>query len=234
MCSDCIPAGGCGPTSGPAVIAPVATGCVPPPKLSVQAARPCIATTPRISASTSSTRCRRVRTLSSPCTWPTIASVRITSSATATGGLRPEMCACGRPAKGSPRVLGATRRSTATGTRRQPGRGRTGLSQPGPGRWALLHRSAPAHAGAPEGDGRPDADQGRWEQMMGSAGMGLFWLWPLLIVVGLGLLGYPGRRARAAGRLAPATHPLHHSHRPHRLPLPHPRPRGCGHDGQAR
>ncbi|MCE3553165.1 SHOCT domain-containing protein [Pseudonocardia sp. RS11V-5] len=28
--------------------------------------------------------------------------------------------------------------------------------------------------------------------MMGAGGMGLFWIWPLLIVVGLGLLGYVG------------------------------------------
>lgn len=36
--------------------------------------------------------------------------------------------------------------------------------------------------------------------MMNSAGMGLFWLWPLLVAVGVVLLGYVIVRARAGAR----------------------------------
>jgi putative membrane protein len=36
--------------------------------------------------------------------------------------------------------------------------------------------------------------------MMNSAGMGLFWLWPLLVVVGVVLLGYVIVRVRAGAR----------------------------------
>ena len=35
--------------------------------------------------------------------------------------------------------------------------------------------------------------------MMGAGGMGLFWLWPLLIVVGLGLLGFLGYQRAQGG-----------------------------------
>lgn len=35
--------------------------------------------------------------------------------------------------------------------------------------------------------------------MMGAGGMGLFWIWPLLIVVGLGLLGYLGYQRAQSG-----------------------------------
>jgi putative membrane protein len=36
--------------------------------------------------------------------------------------------------------------------------------------------------------------------MMNSAGMGLFWIWPLLVVLGLAVLGYTIARTRGGAR----------------------------------